>query len=164
MNYLAIVGAALVPMIVGMIWYSPKVFGNTWMQVNGFTPEHSKGMNMPLILGVMVLMSFFMLAPIGMLCIHQLHIGSIVANEEGMKDPNSAVSIMVKNFMDAYGTNFRTFKHGMFHGFLASLMFALPIITINSLFERRGWKYVALHATYWAVCLMLMGGILCQWA
>ena len=121
MNYLAIVGAALVPLIVGMIWYSPKVFGNTWMQVNGFTPE-------------------------------------------GMKDPNSAVSIMVKNFMDAYGTNFRTFKHGMFHGFLASVMFALPIITINSLFERRGWKYVALHATYWAVCLMLMGGILCQWA
>ena len=164
MNYFAIVGAALIPLLVGTVWYSPKFLGNAWMSVNGFTPEHSKGINMPLILGIMLLMSIFMLVPTAMLCIHQLHIGSIVANEEGMKDPNSPVSVMVKNFMDAYGTNFRTFKHGMFHGFLAGVLFAFPIITINALFERRGWKYIAIHAAYWVVCLMLMGGILCQWA
>ncbi len=164
MNYLAIVGAGLVPLVVGMIWYNPKVLGTAWMNANGFTPEHAKGANMPLIFGLMLLMSFFLLAPIAMLSIHQLHLGSILADDPGMNDPNSTASVMLKNFMDAYGQNFRTFKHGVLHGLLAAIMFALPIITINSLFERRGWKYVAIHAGYWAVCLMLMGGILSQWA
>lgn len=164
MNYLAIAAAGLVPLFVGMIWYNPKVFGTLWMEVNGFTPEHAKGANMPMIFGITLLMSFFLLAPTASLCIHQLHIHSIVADNPDMKDPNSETSMMVKNFLDAFGQNFRTFKHGVLHGLLAAIMFALPIITINSLFERRGWKYVFLHAGYWTVCLMLMGGILCQWA
>lgn len=37
MNFVAIIVAALVPMIIGFIWYHPKVFGNTWMQVAGMT-------------------------------------------------------------------------------------------------------------------------------
>ena len=42
MNFVAIIVAALIPMIIGFIWYHPKVFGNTWMQVAGMTEEKVK--------------------------------------------------------------------------------------------------------------------------
>src|SRR4029077_3955983 len=38
-NYVAVVVAALVPMILGMVWYAPSVFGNVWMQLIGKKPE-----------------------------------------------------------------------------------------------------------------------------
>ncbi|MEL6988082.1 MAG: DUF1761 domain-containing protein [Bacteroidota bacterium] len=31
-----------------------------------------------------------------------------------------------------------------------------------SLFERRGWKYVLIHAGYWLLTLTLIGGVVCQ--
>lgn len=38
-NYLAVVLATLSSMIVGSIWYTPKVFGNYWMKKAGITPS-----------------------------------------------------------------------------------------------------------------------------
>jgi hypothetical protein len=32
-NYLAVLLAALSSMVVGAAWYSPKIFGNTWMKL-----------------------------------------------------------------------------------------------------------------------------------
>jgi len=36
-NYLAIVVAAVVALVIGFIWYSPRVFGNRWMAYLGTT-------------------------------------------------------------------------------------------------------------------------------
>jgi len=44
-NYWSVLAAAVVNMIVGMIWYGP-VFGKTWQKLMGFTEESMK--NMPL--------------------------------------------------------------------------------------------------------------------
>jgi hypothetical protein len=38
-NYLAVVAATLSSMIVGSIWYTPKVFGNYWMRQANVTPS-----------------------------------------------------------------------------------------------------------------------------
>ena len=38
-NYIAVVLATLSSMIVGSIWYTPKVFGNYWMKAAGITPS-----------------------------------------------------------------------------------------------------------------------------
>jgi hypothetical protein len=38
-NYLAVIAATLSTMIVGSIWYTPKVFGNYWMKASGVTPS-----------------------------------------------------------------------------------------------------------------------------
>jgi len=44
--------AALVPTIIGFIWYNPKVFGTAWMASAGLTMETAmKGFNMPLYSG-----------------------------------------------------------------------------------------------------------------
>lgn len=34
-NYVAVLLATLSTMVVGSIWYTPKVFGNTWMKLAG---------------------------------------------------------------------------------------------------------------------------------
>lgn len=51
-SYLAIVLAALIPTILGYIWYHPKVFGNAWMKSLGMTEEEVNGGNMGLIFGL----------------------------------------------------------------------------------------------------------------
>ncbi|MEH6780745.1 MAG: DUF1761 domain-containing protein [Rhodoglobus sp.] len=37
-NYIAVIVATLSSMIVGTVWYSPRVFGNYWMKAAGITP------------------------------------------------------------------------------------------------------------------------------
>ena len=38
-NYFAVILATLSSMIVGSIWYTPKVFGNYWMRAANITPS-----------------------------------------------------------------------------------------------------------------------------
>lgn len=38
-NYIAVILATLSSMIVGSVWYTPKVFGNYWMKKTGVTPS-----------------------------------------------------------------------------------------------------------------------------
>lgn len=37
-NYVAVILAALSSMVVGAIWYTPKVFGNYWIRLSGVKP------------------------------------------------------------------------------------------------------------------------------
>jgi hypothetical protein len=38
-NYIAVVLATVSSMIVGSVWYTPKVFGNYWMKAANITPS-----------------------------------------------------------------------------------------------------------------------------
>ncbi len=42
MNLLAILLAGFSNVILGMIWYNPKVFGGAWMQMINITPEQAE--------------------------------------------------------------------------------------------------------------------------
>ena len=50
-NFLALLVAALSTLVVGFIWYNPKVFGTIWMKESGMTEEKMKGANMAMIFG-----------------------------------------------------------------------------------------------------------------
>jgi hypothetical protein len=154
--------AALVPLVLGAIWYNPNVFGKTWMRVADMSEEKVKSGNMIVIFGFTYLLSFFAAVAIQFMVIHQYHMYSILANESGLKDSNSEISMMLKNFMEKYGHNFRTFKHGALHGTIGGILLALPILGINAMFERKGFKYIMINAGFWIVSMALMGGILCQ--
>lgn len=41
-NYLAVIGAAVATFILGMLWYSPLMFGNIWLKLMGFTSAQMK--------------------------------------------------------------------------------------------------------------------------
>lgn len=160
-NWYFVFVSALIPMLTGFLWYGPKTFGNVWMREAGVSEEKIKSSNMIMILGFTYLFSVFLSLALISMTIHQTHILSILADDPGMKDPNSEISQWFKSFMEQYGHNFRTFKHGAFHGTLMSILFALPLIAVNALFERRSWKYIWIHVGYWALTLSLMGGLLC---
>jgi hypothetical protein len=163
-NFLIIFLAALVPMAMGFIWYNPKVLGTAWKKAADVNQEKMKGANMGLIFGLAFLFSFMLSFALQFVVIHQFHFFSILANEPGMKYPTSDVSIMVKDFMEKYGNNFRTFKHGALHGTIAGILIALPIVGTNALFERKGFKYVAINAGFWIINMALMGGIICAFS
>ncbi|MEM1328627.1 MAG: DUF1761 domain-containing protein [Bacteroidota bacterium] len=151
---------ALIPLLIGAIYYHPKVLGGIWQRTNKFTDEYIASGNMPLIFGLTCLFGLMLSAFLPSLIIHQTNVASIMMPE--IMESGSAVQSEFNTFMDTYGDRFRGFKHGVAHGFFTTLFFVLPIIAINALFERRGWKYIAIHSGYWALVLMLMGGVLCE--
>ena len=58
-SYLAILIAALIPMVLGFLWYHPKLFGTAWMNSLGMTEDDVKGGNMPLIFGLSLVAAAF---------------------------------------------------------------------------------------------------------
>ena len=54
-NYWAVVLATLSSMVVGSIWYTPRVFGSYWMKTAGVTPSgNSKDAIWPIIITLLV--------------------------------------------------------------------------------------------------------------
>lgn len=163
-NLLVLLGATLVPLVIGFIWYHPKVFGNAWMRVTGMSEEKAKSANMALIFGLTILFAFFIAFIMQTIVIHQFSTFGILSQQPDYSDPNSESATMWNKFMKLYGTSYRTFKHGAFHGTLTGLFFVIPIMGTNALFERKGFKYIAINGGYWTVSLALMGGIICAWS
>ena len=167
MNFLAIIVAALMPMVIGFIWYHPKVFGNAWMRAAGLSEEQLKGGNMPVIFGLSFLMSLLLAVAINTIAYHDSFIsGALYYVTDGTMQPDPASE--AGRWLEYYKTNLsdsnRTFQHGAVHGFfIAGLLIALPLMATNALFERKSFKYVAVNAGYWMLTLMLMGGILASW-
>ena len=58
MNFYAILVAAVAAMILGMIWYNPKVFGAIWMKEIGMSEEKARSGNLLKIFGFAFLFSF----------------------------------------------------------------------------------------------------------
>ena len=163
-NLLVLAISALIPLVIGAVWYNPKVLGTAWMKESGVTEETMKGANMAVIFGLSFLFSVMLATAINGIVIHQNGIFSLLINEVGFGEEGSDIMKYLNDFMTNYGTNFRTFKHGAFHGILTGIFVALPILGINALFERKSAKYIAINVGYWTVCLALMGGVICQFS
>lgn len=162
-NFLVVLLSSIVPMAVGFIWYHPKVMGNAWMQASGMNDDKIKGANMAAIFGVSFLFSIILATSVQFLVIHQVHINSLFVGMD-TSDPASEMGGLYKTIVDKLGSNYRTFKHGVFHGIISGIFIALPILGTNALFERKGFKYIAINAGYWIISLGLMGGIVCGFA
>ena len=155
--------SALIPILVGFVWYHQKVFGTAWMKAAGVSEESAKGANMALIFGLTYLFSLMLAVVLQSLVIHQNHLQSLFFLQP-IDDPNTEAGALYKNIMDHHGTSYRTLKHGAFHGTIAGIFLALPLIGINALFERRGFKYIAINSGYWIVAMALMGACICAFA
>jgi len=156
-NFLALLVAAFSTLVVGFIWYNPKVFGTIWMKESGMTEEKIKGSNMLMTFVVSFIYAFLISFVLQYLTIHQTGALGMVGGDVNIAKPSYAA------FMADYGMAFRTFKHGALHGFMAGLFLALPLIGTNALYERRSFKYTLVTGGFWIVCFMIMGGIICAW-
>jgi len=154
-NFLALLLAALSSLVVGFIWYNPKVFGSIWMREAGISHEDGKGSNMVLIFGMSIFYAFLIAFILQMLTIHQFGALGMVGGDPAVAKPS------YEAFMADYGNAFRTYKHGALHGFFTGLFFALPVVGTSALYEKRSWKYVLVVGGYWLVTCMVMGAIIC---
>ena len=151
---------AIVPMIVGYIYSTPKVLGTVWMKTNNFTDEYLKEANMAVVFGVSYLFSLIATFLLSRFVIHQSALFSLFVPE--IMTSGSEAQATFNTIMETYGDAHRSFKQGLCHGIFISIMFLFPITGINALFERRGWKYIFIHTGYWFISLSIMGGLLCQ--
>ncbi|WGD35803.1 DUF1761 domain-containing protein [Olleya sp. YS] len=154
-NIYAILVAAIVPIILGFLWYNPKLFGIAWMREAEMTEDKMKGGNMAVIFGVSILLSVLLSFFTMFLVIHET---GVYGMTEGQMDGETT-----KAFMAEWSGKYRSFKHGALHGGMAGVFFVLPIIAINALFERKSWKYIFINAGYWIVTLAIMGSIIAGW-
>src|SRR5688572_23424106 len=97
--------SALIPILVGFIWYNPRVFGKAWLKSIKSTADEMKGGKMWLIFGLCYILGLMLSMGLMPMVIHQMHMLSIFANDTTINDPNSASSLYVKNFFDVYGSN-----------------------------------------------------------
>ncbi|OBQ51958.1 DUF1761 domain-containing protein [Tamlana sp. s12] len=156
-NLLAMLVAAISALVIGFIWYHPKVFGTAWMRATGLTEADLKGGNMAKIFILALFFAFLLSSALPGIVIHQVGALSLVGG-----DPSNALPSYAA-FLSDYGNAFRTFKHGALHGTLTGIFIALPILGTNALFERKGAKYIFINSGYWIVTLAIMGGIICAW-
>ncbi len=158
--------AALIPMIVGFIWYNPKVFGKAWMNAADMTDEKIRSGNMPMIFGLSfvfaLLLSFTYMSFANHWVAFQAFFRPVVEHGLGI-DPGTPFGMELKDHIDAYGERYSSWTHGAVHGLIMSFMFILPVMATNAMFERRSFKYVLINFSYWALTIMLMFMVLAQW-
>lgn len=56
-NWISVFVAALTPLLIGFVWYNPKVFGTVWMKATKVEPDAAKTANMPVMFITTYLMS-----------------------------------------------------------------------------------------------------------
>ena len=130
-NWLSMVIATILPMVVGFIYYHPKLFGNAWMKTLGITEEDIKKQNMGMTYGIALVMSFLL-----------------------------AFFLLNFNNSPGQEGQFDTFGHGAFHGLFLTIVMAMPILMTNGLFELKSLKNIFINIGYWLITLVLMGGVL----
>ena len=157
--------AALVPVLLGFIWYAPFVFGNILKKANGNAdkPAQSAGR-----MGLGLLFTFagsYYIAShvLGSIVIHQHGLYGMLAGNPDVHTPGTELYNTVQGLMDKYGNNYRTFKHGALHGSFTGLYLVFPILGIIAIFEPKSIAWVVIHSLYWIACLAIMGGIICAY-
>ncbi len=144
-NFIPVLIASLIPMIMGFIYYHPSIAGSAWMKANGFTKESIGKGPKPIMFLVAFIMSFLL----------SIFMWSNVTGAGGM-DPNQVVD-------PNDGHSYVTFGHGVAHGIIFSITALLPIFVTMSIFEKRGWLWTFVNLGYWGITVILMGGLLSAW-
>jgi hypothetical protein len=157
--------AALVPLVVGAIWYNPMIFGKILMKANGVTnKEKMSAAKMAIVFVLTYIGSYFIVTrALGSIVIHQRGLFGMLANQPDLHTQGTDLYNTVQGLMTKYGTNFRTFKHGALHGSFTGLFLVFPVLGIIALYEPKPIAWVAIHTIYWIICLAIMGGIICAY-
>jgi hypothetical protein len=148
-NFPALAAAALIPLIVGLVWYSPAVVGRVVSSTNTAGKPALR-------IVFFILLGILLTVAVMPVVIHQMHVFSILAGQ-----PQAEIDATMNPLMAKYGNVYRTFKHGAFHGTLSAIFMALPILGISAITERKRGKVVLAHLGYWVITLALVGGVVC---
>lgn len=158
-NFLVLGACALVPFFFAFIWYNPKLFGGeNWKSIAGLTDEQHNKKAGPLFMVLSILFNFFIAVGLYWCVVHAGHVLSLMGGDSKLLFTEPAAS-----FLAEYGMNHLSFGYGAFHGLLAAIYFAIPIVGYAYMFERKRGKYFWVNVGYWAINCAIMGGIIGQW-
>lgn len=133
-NYLAVLVAAIINMVVGATWYSPSVFGKKWAKDIGWDEAKMKQMQKSTNNGKSYAINF----------VAALLMGYVLAH-----------------VVDAWQAT--TVSQGLQAGFLAWLGFIAPAMIGSVLWESRPWRYYFISIGYYLVVLLANGVLLTLW-
>ena len=143
-NVLVAAGAAIIPMLIGAIYYG-SLFGRQWMDSLGFEESNiPEPIKMPLVFGISYVLSFVLAYTLGYIIDH---------THRGINDAG-----------EMYFSSHYTFGHGMVHGLQVALILVIPVLVSNLLFQRNTGKNILLNVVYWCLTLSLMAGVMDKFA
>ena len=135
-NYVAVLAAAILSMIIGSLWFGP-LFGKQWMKLMNFKKQDMKGMkssDMAKLYGVQFVGSLFMAFVLS----HALVFAATYLRESGV-------------------------SAGLQTGFWNWIGFIAPVTVGSVLWEGKSWKSWLFNNAYYLVSLCAMGMLLAVW-
>lgn len=152
LNYTAFLLIAFIPLMIAYIWYHPKLGMTNW----------AGEPNLPKLRPLQILWAFILSITIVYgyinLVIHQMGFYELFFTDI-MKGSTEAQQI-VDEFLAKYGDKHRSFGHGVFHGAINAVVFALPFIGFHALLGQKSSKFIWLHFLYWLITSMIIGGLI----
>ncbi len=139
-NILAVLVAAIIANILGGIWYSPRVFGTTWMKLLGWDPHNQAQMaQMKKNAGKSYTINAFASIVLAYVLAH-----FIITSRSAAPD-TSPLFIGIETAVWSW------------------LGFVVPVSLGSVLWEGKPWKLFFLNTMYYLVSLVSMGLILGIW-
>lgn len=132
-NYFAVLVAAIVNMVLGIIWFGP-LFGKQWIKMSKFSQKDmvkakKKGMS----------------AQYGLMFVGSLVMSYVLAHS----------LIFASTYLHLFGL-----AGGLMSGFWSWLGFVAPVTLGSVLWEGKPWKLWLLNNGYYLFSLILMGSVL----
>jgi len=155
LNYTAYLLISFLPLMIGYIWYNPK--WSIFKSANQTADIRSLAMIKILAL---LLLSFMIVYGYMNLIIHQMGFYELFFTDimKGSTEANQITS----EFLATYGDKHRHFGHGVFHGAINAVLFALPFIASIAILTNKSKTFILNHFGYWLVTSIVIGGLISE--
>lgn len=158
-HYFVILASALIPFFVSAVWFNKRVLGGEkWIAASEMPPEKAAT---PVSMGSILLsLPLNLLLAIGMfqLSVHENGVLGMLGGNAALMLEGTAAA-----FLEEYGGHYHTWTHGLAHGLVATICFALPVLGYVVLFGKKTKRYFWTCLGFWWINLTLMSIVLSVW-
>lgn len=157
-NIIFLLITAFIPFVFAYLWFHPSLFGGEkWHSIAKIGGEDRIEVSKIKLFSTLIF-NFLIAFGLYNFCVHSMGAFGMVNAEIDLLRTGTGGA-----FMAEYGQNGLNFKHGAFHGITTTILIVVPVLAYVTIFEHKSIKYFFVYLGYWAISLMLMGGVLCQW-
>lgn len=132
-NYMGVLIASVVSMVLGFLWYSPMILGKPWMKAKGFSAEKLKKAQKEM--GKLYALSFVVSLITAYVLYHVITLSA--------------------NFFE-----YSPIQTGLTTAFWMWLGFVMPVQVTSTIFGDKNWKLFGIDTGYQLVALLGMGIVL----
>ncbi len=162
-NFYILPIAALIPLLLGFIWYQPKVFGTALATATGKPINQIGNQGSIARAAFTYLFGLFMAYVLLMCSVHQFATALLFVLDPAFGQEGSEFSSFLTDFNNKYGDRHRTFGHGVIHGMEVSALMSFAFLGISTFIEGLPMKRMWIHFGYFVLCGGLMGGLICAY-